>query len=202
MAVSVSASSKVATAVAESDAGVSTAVSSVSTVSSVSSVAPQARISKSGITVSVEGISLSLSVGLSLPLGNVDGSNRVSPVVAGSSIAIGLVGSNGGGGSNSVVHTSVAVSSVHSVEGLGLTLAVVTTRVSESSVATEPGVSNAGISTAISKTISSVSTVATKARVAKAISMPIISVGLGLSLSSSKGRTAEQNSKPEHLPCL
>merc|ERR1712051_824205 len=162
-----------------------------------------------------------------------------------------------GRGGNSVVHTSVAVSSVHSVEGLGLTLAVVTTgvtsvaessvatesgvsngvsttvssvapqarvsvsvigislsislglslsltlavvttRVSESSVATESGVSNAGIS----KTISSVSTVATKARVAKAISMPIISVGLGLSLSSSKGRTAEQNSKPEHLPCL
>merc|ERR1719464_2267980 len=37
-------------------------------------------------------------VRISRPLGNVDGTNRVSPVVTGGSVAVGLVGSNGGGG--------------------------------------------------------------------------------------------------------
>ena len=137
-AVAIAESSVVATAVAKSrvsKGGVSTAVSE-----SVSSVAPQARVAKSGVTVSVVGISLSISISLGL--------------------------------------------------GLGLTLAVVTTRVAESRV-------SKGVSTAVAKTISSVSSVAPQARVAisrvatKAIAVAVVRVGLSLSLSSSKGRTAE-----------
>merc|ERR1719341_2467205 len=83
--------------------------------------------------------------------------------------------------------------------GLSLTLAVVTTGVTSvtESVAmrvTKSGVSNA----AVAKTISSISSIASEARV----SIAEVGVSLGLGLSSSKGRTAEQNSKPEHLPCL
>merc|ERR1719180_498862 len=37
-------------------------------------------------------------VRISRPLGNVDRTDRVSPVVTGGSVAVGLVGSNGGGG--------------------------------------------------------------------------------------------------------
>merc|ERR1719193_1810083 len=37
-------------------------------------------------------------VGVSRPLGNVDGSKRVGPVVAGGGVAVRLVGSDGGGG--------------------------------------------------------------------------------------------------------
>merc|ERR1712055_1253362 len=47
------------------------------------------------------GVSMSVAVAverISRPLGNVHSSNRVSPVVAGGSIAIWLVGSNGGRG--------------------------------------------------------------------------------------------------------
>merc|ERR1712055_384604 len=47
------------------------------------------------------GASVSVAVaveGISRPLGNVDGSNRVGPVVAGCSIAVGRIGSDGGWG--------------------------------------------------------------------------------------------------------
>merc|ERR1719451_134150 len=78
-----------------SKSGVATAVSKA-----VTSIAPQARVAKSRVAVSVVriGLSFSLRLGLSLPLGNVDGSNRVSTVDARGSIAIGDVGTNGGGG--------------------------------------------------------------------------------------------------------
>merc|ERR1719237_1097634 len=246
--VTVAMSSEVATAVSESgisNAGVSAAVS-VSTSVSVSSIG----VATKAIAIAIVGISLSLSIGLSLPLGNVDSSNRVSPVVAGGSIPVGDVGTNsgrgavaadgdGGGvvdsrggvgvvdgrggdnrgsdgpggndggnsggvdgrGGNGVVNTSVAgasVTSVHTVEGLGLTLSVVSpgvTSVADSvATAVESRVSNA----AVAETISSVSSIASEARV----SIAEVGVSLGIGLSSSKGRTAEQNSKPEHLPCL
>merc|ERR1719166_717724 len=78
-----------------SKSGVATAVSKA-----VTSIAPQARVANSRVAVSVVRISLSFSLrlGLSLPLGNVDGSNRVSTVDARGSVAIGDVGTKGGGG--------------------------------------------------------------------------------------------------------
>merc|ERR550517_416376 len=90
--------SVVATAVAKtrvSKSGVATAVSKA-----VTSIAPQARVANSRVAVSVVriGLSFSLRLGLSLPLGNVDGSNRVSTVDARGSVAIGDIGTNGGGG--------------------------------------------------------------------------------------------------------
>merc|ERR1719193_468469 len=91
-------SSEVSTAVAESgvsNAGVSTAVAKT-----ISSVAPEARVAKSGVAVSVVGIGLSIGLSLSLPLGNVDSSDRVGTVVAGGGVAVGDVGTNGGGGGN------------------------------------------------------------------------------------------------------
>merc|ERR1719295_1697562 len=56
-----------------SKGGVSTAVSE-----SISSVAPQARVAKSGVTVSVVGISISLGLGLSLTLAVVASKTGVS----------------------------------------------------------------------------------------------------------------------------
>ena len=51
-----------------------------------------------GVSVSVSSSVAVAVVRISRPLGNVDGSKRVSPVVAGGSVAVGLVGSDGGGG--------------------------------------------------------------------------------------------------------
>merc|ERR1719193_1103847 len=87
-------------------------------------------------------------VGVSRPLGNVDGSKRVGPVVAGGGVAVRLVGSDGGGGAvatngdggrggrggigssegrgasgeNSSVTSTVASVAVSSVVGISLSL--------------------------------------------------------------------------------
>merc|ERR1719517_277500 len=92
--------SVVATAVAKTRGSKSGVATAVSKTVSISSVAPQARVANSRVAVSVVriGLSFSLRLGLSLPLGNVDGSNRVSTVDARGSVAIGDVGTNGGGG--------------------------------------------------------------------------------------------------------
>ena len=81
----------------------------------------------SGVTVVVEGgvvhavvvvgavekggvsLSLSLWLGLSLSLGNVDGSDRVSQISAAGSIAVGGVGSNSGGGVGVVAGESLGL---------------------------------------------------------------------------------------------
>merc|ERR1719285_742413 len=92
--------SVVATAVAKTRVSKSGVATAVSKTVSISSVAPQARVANARVAVSVVriGLSFSLRLGLSLPLGNVDGSNRVSTVDARGSVAIGDVGTNGGGG--------------------------------------------------------------------------------------------------------
>merc|ERR1719391_1960463 len=134
------------------------------------------------------GISVAVAVSvvrISGPLGNMDGSKRVSPVVAGGSVAVGLVGSNSGGGGggsvgssksggasgkNSAVSgtvTSVAVSTessiaIRAVVGISLSLPL-------SDVASTNGVSDvvAGGSVAVGQvssdglhTVSSVASVA------------------------------------------
>merc|ERR1719420_2708183 len=194
MAVSVAES--VATAVAKSrvsKGGVSTAVSKT-----VSSVAPQARVAESRVAVSVVGISLSISLGLGLGLtlavvatrvasvaesgvSNARVSTAVAKTISVSSIAP----------QARVAKTGVAVSVVGISLSIGislglslsLTLAVVATGVASvaESVATavsESGVSEGGVSTAVSKAIS-VSSIAPQARVAKTgVSVSVVGISL------------------------
>merc|ERR1740128_635132 len=98
------------------DSSLSSVDSSMSAVgSSVSSKTRVAHVAKVGVAI----LGLGLSLGISRPLGNVDGSNRVSNVASGGSIAVGLVGADGGrgavatdsdgsSGGRGSVHTSVS----------------------------------------------------------------------------------------------
>merc|ERR1712004_787236 len=79
--------------------------------------------------------------------------------------------------------------------GLSLTLAVVTSKTRVAVASISKSIADAGVTTAVAKTVSTVAP------------QPISTVDSGVAvaivgISSGKGRTAEQDSKLEHLPCL
>merc|ERR1712222_195274 len=157
--------------------------------------------------------SVVVGVGISLPLGNMDGSGGVGDVAAGTSVGFSNSrdgsGGNANGGSDGMVGVAnnrgnSVVGRVDTVVGLSLslTLSVVATVVATKTVSVRPQtVSSVSVSTVVVGISLSLSlplavvavgpvaqTVVAKTVVAKTIAVAVVGIGISLRLSGSKGR--------------